>query len=107
MTETRRCRAAVIVCLCAALGLLGALRRAGAALTNPPPVQWVRQLGTAGFDGGQGVALDGHGNVYLTGFLGSGGVFAAKYDANGNQMWLTHAGGGAGQVQWHAATDAA
>jgi hypothetical protein len=61
---------------------------------------WSDQLGTTGNDKGAGVALDGAGNLYLTGFtdgtLGSSvGKFDAvlvKYDPSGTRQWLRQFG---------------
>jgi hypothetical protein len=63
---------------------------------------WVRQLGTAFYDYGGAVAVDGAGNAFLTGFttgtfgglISAGGrdAFLAKYDATGNQLWLRQLG---------------
>jgi catechol 2,3-dioxygenase-like lactoylglutathione lyase family enzyme len=70
---------------------------------------WVVQAGgTAGAEWGGGVALDGAGNVYLTGGYGGtvsfgsytltssgyGDMFVAKLDPNGNWLWAVSAGGG-------------
>ena len=59
--------------------------------------QWARLLGTEGIDLAQGVAADGSGNVYITGYTSSdldeqpyvGGfdAFVAKYDPDGNKLW--------------------
>jgi len=69
-------------------------------------LQWVRQAGGSAFDEGHGIAVDGTGNVFVTGFfqgnasfgptnLGSTGqsdVFVAKYDSAGNLVWVSQAG---------------
>jgi len=56
---------------------------------------WIKQFGTAGNDGGRGIAVDSIGNSYVTGYkggfpfiTGSYGVFLAKYDNSGNQLWI-------------------
>jgi hypothetical protein len=58
---------------------------------------WLRQLGTSADDFATGVAPDGAGGVYVTGYtagsLGgpSGGdtdVWLARYDSGGNQLWI-------------------
>ncbi len=75
---------------------------------------WAKAMGGKGADGAYGVAVDGSGNVYLTGFMqsdtadfnpgGSGGrltsagsydAFLAKYDADGNYLWAKSMGGSA------------
>ena len=55
-------------------------------------IQWQRTLGGAGFDSGYGIAVDGSGNVYITGRTdssnaGSYDVLIAKYDTNGGRIW--------------------
>jgi len=57
---------------------------------------WLKQFGTADSDSSSELALDSAGNVYLTGknYDSSKGyppdvdTWAAKYDSNGNQLWL-------------------
>ncbi len=54
--------------------------------------QWTKLLGTTGADWANGVALDGSGNIYVTGptigdldgntNAGSGDAFLAKYDSD-------------------------
>jgi hypothetical protein len=56
-------------------------------------VKWMRRYDrTSLWDGARGVAVDGNGNVYVTGRSfgpGSHGDFATiKYDAAGNQKWV-------------------
>ncbi len=62
---------------------------------------WVRQTGSAGYDIANGVAVDGAGNAYITGYtrgnLGgpnAGGydIFLAKYDASGTLLWMRQTG---------------
>ena len=62
---------------------------------------WTRQLGTTEEDQGRGVAADGLGNVYISGFtagsLGgpnAGGfdAFVSKYDGQGTLLWTRQLG---------------
>ena len=66
--------------------------------------KWTRQFGSTEFDdGATGVAVDGRGNVYLTGYAqgslnetnpnpGTDDAFIAKYDKNGNRKWVHQLG---------------
>jgi hypothetical protein len=63
---------------------------------------WVRQFGSSRDDFAHGLAVDGEGNIYVSG--GTGGtlpgqtsfgledIFLAKYDRNGNLLWLRQFG---------------
>ena len=63
---------------------------------------WTRQLGTAKYDEGQGVSVDGSGNAYVTGhaYVGLDGntsegfmdVFLTKYDTAGAKLWTQQLG---------------
>lgn len=62
---------------------------------------WTRQIGTIGADIGESLAIDGAGNLYLTGTttedlggpnLGYGDAFLLKLDANGNEIWTQQVG---------------
>ena len=69
-------------------------------------VLWVKQSGGTGLEVGRGIAVDGSGNCYITGYFdgsasfdsttltssGSFDVFIAKYDATGNFQWADRAG---------------
>ena len=68
---------------------------------------WARQAGGTSEDMGYGIAMDGTGNCYVTGFFnssanfgnitllsrGSQDIFVSKLDANGNWIWAKQAGG--------------
>ena len=81
------------------VGLAVAFAAGAASADDPYPVEWILQPGTVNADQGRGVALDGAGHVYLTGFtLGSfvqpGATvfqrrpFVSKYDAaTGDLVW--------------------
>jgi hypothetical protein len=62
---------------------------------------WTRQFGSAGADYACGIAVDGAGNPYITGFTdGSLGgpsagyldVYLAKCDPSGNELWFRQIG---------------
>ncbi|MBZ4415068.1 SBBP repeat-containing protein [Myxococcus sp. RHST-1-4] len=65
-------------------------------------LQWVRQLGTSQSDRAMAVATDAAGNVYLAGhtfggfdfYVNAGGLdfYVAKYDTQGNRLWLRQRG---------------
>ncbi|NBB20587.1 hypothetical protein GVN20_14570 [Runella sp. CRIBMP] len=69
--------------------------------------EWVRSAGGSSIERGQAVAVDGNGNVYISGtftetarfenkYATSSGVFdifIAKYTSNGSIQWLRSAGG--------------
>ncbi len=69
-----------------------------------PYLTWNTFLGGVSFDEGYGVAVDGNGNVYVTGysyatwgspvhaFSGSSDAFAAKLNSSGNLIWNTFLG---------------
>jgi len=66
-----------------------------------PPV-WTRQLGTTDVDSGYGAAIDGSGNVYVSGYTyaaidgqssaGAADMFVTKYDADGVKQWTRQLG---------------
>lgn len=64
-------------------------------------LEWIRQIGTEDYEWGWGVDTDSNGNVYLGGYTlgdldgnnaGSYDTWLAKYDSNGNQLWIEQFG---------------
>jgi len=70
-------------------------------------VLWAKQAGGTHDDNGRGIAVDGSGNIIVTGFFsgvatfgtttltsaGNHDIFLAKYDPSGNLTWIYQAGG--------------
>jgi hypothetical protein len=71
-------------------------------------IVWAKNVGGNYHDFGNSITTDGSGNIYITGSFGSPtivfgsytltslgnfDVYIAKYDANGNVIWATRAGG--------------
>ncbi len=76
--------------------------------------QWIRQFGSADYDQGWGVAVDGSGNAYITGWTtgslngsNAGGydVFLAKYASDGTQQWIQQFGSGVEDLAKGVAVD--
>ena len=63
---------------------------------------WIVQLGTEGSERAHGIATDEHGHVYVSGHTtgekapgqqqGKTDVWVARYDENGNRVWITQIG---------------
>lgn len=62
---------------------------------------WIEQLGTNEWDGSYSVAMDASGNAFISGgtygnlggpSAGGGDAFLAKYDPNGNLLWIEQLG---------------
>ena len=79
-------------------------------------LEWSRQLGTASNDESLGVATDGWGNVFISGYSGGSldgqnagdyDVHVAKYDSTGELAWIRQLGTGDRDVSHRVATDAA
>lgn len=86
--------------------------------------QWARKATGAEEDVGMGVAIDGSGNVFITGWFQSPtltfgnvtvnnftttafeDIFLAKYDASGNVLWARAYGGAQSEFCYGVATDA-
>ncbi len=81
--------------------------------------QWSQRFGNTGSDVGYSVAVDGSGNVLVTGHfngtvnfggsdlasMGSRDIFVAKYNAAGVHQWSQRFGGGEGDVGYSVAVD--
>ncbi len=77
---------------------------------------WLKQFGSKRDDGSQGIATDQAGNVYLTGWTkasldgpNAGGfdIWLAKYNSNGQCLWLKQFGSEADDFGYDMATDQA
>ncbi len=89
--------------------------------TNPPEPphhwNWVHQLGTTTWDLATGVAVDGIGNVYITGGTygalpgspepnaGNVDAFVAKYNTSGAIQWVHQLGSTTGDVGYGVSVD--
>ncbi|MDP2386783.1 MAG: PKD domain-containing protein [Bacteroidota bacterium] len=85
---------------------------------------WAKTIGSANSDYGYGIALDGSGNCFITGFFrgtadfnpGAGTVnltstglddaFIAKYDVNGNYLWAKNLGSTGNEYGYKLAVNA-
>jgi uncharacterized repeat protein (TIGR01451 family) len=73
-------------------------------LATPPTMQWHTFMGSPSTDWGNGIALDGNGNVYVVGlsytswsspttpYVGGTDAFVAKFDSDGARQWNTFLG---------------
>ena len=50
-------------------------------------LQWVRAIGGADFERGNGIAADHQGNCWVVGSSGNGGVFINQYTSSGSLQW--------------------
>jgi hypothetical protein len=65
---------------------------------------WTRQMGSASLDYANGISVDGNGNVFVTGITdgslgganaGGDDAFVARYDPDGNRVWVRQLGSSA------------
>ncbi|RIK71493.1 MAG: hypothetical protein DCC67_20240, partial [Planctomycetota bacterium] len=79
-------------------------------------LQWTKQLGTPAEDRATGVAVDGLGNVFLSGFTvgslggpnaGAADAFISRLDTAGNLVWTRQLGTAANDVSWAISADGA
>ena len=75
------------------------------SFAQAPNWLWANKAGGSGLEGAGGIAVDGSGNSYITGRFFSpsitfgsttltiGDMYVVKYDASGNVVWATGAGG--------------
>jgi hypothetical protein len=78
---------------------------------------WLKQFGPGNAFGRQGVAMDGNGNIVVAGgvsgalegqtTLGDGDAVVAKYNTNGDQLWLRQFGTNGLEGAYGVAVDAA
>lgn len=81
---------------------------------------WAKSDGSTSFEQGEGVAVDGSGNVYITGRYytsmtwggattikskGSSDAFVAKFDGTGKLSWLAGGGGSSTEYSYDIAVD--
>ena len=91
-----------------------------AKLSSSGSLLWSTYLGGSGGDGGYGVAVDGSGNIVVTGDTSSSGwvsggfdtildgdsdAFVAKLSASGGHLWSTYLGGNIDDWGWGVAVD--
>jgi hypothetical protein len=80
---------------------------------------WAQRVGGIGYDSGNGIATDTAGNIFITGRFrntvtfgsftltssSTDDLFVAKYDTNGNCLWVMHPTGTNNDYGWSLATD--
>ncbi|EHC09323.1 SBBP repeat-containing protein [Fischerella thermalis] len=68
---------------------------------NSGQLEWTKQFGTKDFEFPKGIDTDSQGNVYMTGWTlgnlggknaGSNDAWIAKYDSDGNRLWIKQFG---------------
>lgn len=86
----------------------------GNAPPDGPVLEKTKQLGTSGYDIAVAPATDSFGNVYVVGVTtgslggpnaGSDDVWFAKYDSNGNQLWMRQFGSSSFDAPLNLVTD--
>ena len=90
-----------------------------AKIDNSGVLQWNTFLGSANYDTGDAIVLDGDGNVYVVGYssaawgtpltpyAGGGDAFLAKLNSSGVIQWHTFLGGGNNDNGWAVTLDKA
>lgn len=77
-------------------------------------LQWIRQVGTSGFDQSYGAAVDSSGNAFITGYTygslggpsaGNADAFLTKYDGAGTLLWSRQVGTPAYDITYGVAAD--
>lgn len=82
-------------------------------------LQWAARFGSADDDIGLSLDLDDNGNIYVSGYFsgtatfgnntvttsGTWDAFLAKYDANGNNIWVNRMGGTSLDYSFHMGVD--
>ncbi len=81
---------------------------------EPVAEEWARAYPHTGDDLGWGMAVDGNGNVYVTGeshpgsfYSGDSDYLTVKYDSAGNMLWSRTFDRGGRDIPWNAAVDSA
>ncbi|MCB0571408.1 MAG: SBBP repeat-containing protein, partial [Phaeodactylibacter sp.] len=81
---------------------------------SSPTLLWIRQIGSANPDFAAAIATDHEANVFISGSTsgdldgqsrGSSDAFLAKFDAQGNQLWLKQLGAASEDRAYGIATD--
>lgn len=95
---------------------LGAALTAAPALATGPTLEWTRQLGTSSSDYSFGVAVDGAGNAYISGYtsgsldgtnVGGDDAFLTRYNADGSLAWTRQIGTSSDDRSFDVAVDGA